>query len=553
MRRPYDDKTIILSFIILTIFISGFQANFATTYHVSTAGNNANPGTSASPFKTITYGVSKLAAGDILYVRSGEYDEVVTISKNGTANNPITVSGYLNNGSHEVPVINGGGSLPSSSWNALMDITGNYIHVAYFEISNSATKGYGLAFNGPGRNNKASFMKIHHIGQTGIMAMADYCTVEDCEVYLCCMSNSAHLAGSGWGNGIGFAREKSNGISEYGTIRRCRVYDNHGEGIDAFESSHITIEDCEIFNNWTQNLYVSDASYILVQRNMIYNTSNPLIPPRNGSRTGISLFEERAGLPCYTNSNFITPYSTDNTIINNFLCNADIGVLTWNEDQVINPGFKNGTIAYNTLVNGKLSIGNLQHENSQIRNNIFFGAGHSVPTSAGISFSNNCWKTAPPANAAGPGDVMGDPLLAKTGPVTPGELTADHFKLLPGSPAINKAMVLKDVKEDFFKTARGETPDIGGHQYSDPLVLPPENPGAFKLFPNPVRNNLTLDFSASQDNEQIQVFNSTGELIQELSAKSPALQVNVAGLPSGVYFVRLKKYTNSSIKFVKLR
>jgi hypothetical protein len=541
-------KIMICAFAAYLIFAS--QILSATTFFVSTTGNNTNSGTLAEPFRTITLGISRMVAGDILYVRAGVYNEVVSISKNGTEANPIIISGYYDGTNYEMPVIDGGSSLPASSWSGLMNVTGSYINVSWFEIQNSSINGYGLLIEAPGRYVKASFLKVHNNGQTGIMAKADNCIVEDCEVYLNCMSNAAHAAGSGWGNGIGFAREESNGITEYGVVRRCKVYDNHGEGIDAFEASHVTIEDCEVFNNWTQNVYVSDATFIVVQRNLVYNTFNPLIPPRNGLQTGISLFEERAGLPCYANAAFTTPYSTDNIIINNLLYNAYIGVLTWNEPAVVNPGFRNGLIANNTIVNGKLTIGNLNHVNSQIRNNIIYGAS-SIPTKVGLTFSNNCWKTAPPANGAGPGDVIGDPMVAKTGPVTADALTPDYFKLLPTSPAINKAMILTEVTEDFFRAVRDTLPDIGAIEYPYPLAISPQQQDLFKLFPNPATENLTIELPAFKSAEPVQIFNSTGALAKEFYLSQPNQQIDVEDLQVGIYFVSLKKNRDLSVKFIK--
>jgi hypothetical protein len=536
--------------VIVTYLIFTCQILSATTYYVSNSGNNANPGTLAEPLKTISSGVNKLVAGDFLYVRAGVYNEVVTISKKGTETNPITISGYFDGANYEMPVIDGGGILPVSSWTGLMNITGSYINVSWFEITNSSINAYGLLFEAPGQNNKASFIKVHHIGQTGIMGKADFCTVEDCEVYLNCMSNAAHAAGSGWGNGIGFAREKSNGITDYGIIRRCKVYDNHGEGIDAFESSHVTIEDCEVYNNWTQNVYVSDACYTIVQRNLIYNTLNPLIPPRNGQQTGISLFEERAGLPCYANADFTTPFSSNNIIINNFLYNAYIGVLTWNEAQVVNPGFRNGLIANNTIINGKISIGSLNHVNSQIRNNIIYGV-PNIPTKVGLTFSNNCWKTTPPANGAGPGDIIGDPLVAKTGPVTAGALTAEYFKLLPTSPAINKALIMDEVTEDFFRSIRDTLPDIGAYEYPYPLVISSASTEMYRIFPNPATNNLNIEVTAMLENEQLQIFNSLGRLSKEVNLTQSKQEISLEDLPSGIYLVRLSQFQQISKKFIK--
>ncbi len=48
---------------------------FATTYYVATTGSDSNPGTSASPFRTIKYAYSKVAAGDMILVRPGKYTD----------------------------------------------------------------------------------------------------------------------------------------------------------------------------------------------------------------------------------------------------------------------------------------------------------------------------------------------------------------------------------------------------------------------------------------------------------------------------------------------
>ena len=45
----------------------------ASTYFVATNGSDANVGTSAAPWRTIRYAVSRLRAGDLLYIRGGTY------------------------------------------------------------------------------------------------------------------------------------------------------------------------------------------------------------------------------------------------------------------------------------------------------------------------------------------------------------------------------------------------------------------------------------------------------------------------------------------------
>ena len=52
----------------------------ATEYYVAPNGSDAYPGSSVQPWKTISQGIGRLKAGDILHVTPGTYNETVTIS-----------------------------------------------------------------------------------------------------------------------------------------------------------------------------------------------------------------------------------------------------------------------------------------------------------------------------------------------------------------------------------------------------------------------------------------------------------------------------------------
>ena len=92
-------KTIscIFACVVFTTILSVEAAN-ATIYYVAKTGSNSNPGTNAQPLRTIEKGISTLAAGDTLYVKSGTYAESIysyssTPIANGTSwNNPVTVA-----------------------------------------------------------------------------------------------------------------------------------------------------------------------------------------------------------------------------------------------------------------------------------------------------------------------------------------------------------------------------------------------------------------------------------------------------------------------------
>src|SRR5579859_5369630 len=60
-------------------------AAHAATYHVSTRGNDANPGTGAAPFRTIQHAADIAQPGDIIIVHAGVYRERVSPPRGGAS------------------------------------------------------------------------------------------------------------------------------------------------------------------------------------------------------------------------------------------------------------------------------------------------------------------------------------------------------------------------------------------------------------------------------------------------------------------------------------
>jgi parallel beta-helix repeat protein len=94
-RNPHCLVWIVLTLpCLLALTPSGV---WATTYFVDANHPNAsdtNPGTEALPFKTISRATPRLQAGDTLLIRAGIYRETVTLSRSGTATDPITIRAY---------------------------------------------------------------------------------------------------------------------------------------------------------------------------------------------------------------------------------------------------------------------------------------------------------------------------------------------------------------------------------------------------------------------------------------------------------------------------
>jgi chitodextrinase len=488
-----------LFFIACIQGLLGTQHAYAATYYVSPTGVDINSGTSLSlPVRTINKALSKASSsGDIVYVMTGTYAETVSIGQSG-----ITLSAYPNNN----PIIDGGTTLPSGDWGALIYVAGNNNAISGFEVKNSNITGThvgGYGIQVVGHHNTINKMNIHHIWEQGGIIQGDYNIVEDSSVWQASRHNSVNPGSVTWGTGLSAARNRSAaaikpGITSYAILRRNKVFNNWGEGLSCFEADYCTMEDNIVYDNWTQNIYISDTTNSLVQRNVVYVSSQPAIPTRNNSHPGLTLADEVASVPP----------SANNTIINNFIYNTGIQAFSWT--LVANSGLKNVLIAYNTIVDGDLITGtgggyNIVNTNSQVRNNVILGTHSSVPNKNGITFSNNNWGMTPPL-AAAVTDIVGDPQIARTGTTTPGTLTPVYFTISASSPMINAATPLNNVTSDFFQFIRGATPDIGGHEFNVNNTrtidsIAPSSPSG--LSTAIVSSKVNLAWNASTDNVSV--------------------------------------------------
>ena len=372
------------------------------------------------------------------------------------------MSAYPNN----APIIDGGTTLPNVDWGALVTINGNNNAVSGFEIRNSNINGVHLGGYGiqvVGAHNTLSKVNVHHTWQDAILVNGDYGIVQDSTVWQASRAYANTTGASGWGGGLSAARNASTsaikkGITSYAVLRRNTTYNNWGEGISCYETDYCIMEDNVSYDNWAVNLFLSDATNSLVQRNIVYISSSPAIPTRNNSRPSILLTDEVS----------TASRSANNTLINNFIYNTNISAFSWT--SVNNSGLNNILIANNTIVDGGILTGQggspaIVNSNSQIRNNIITGSGSNIPSNSGIAFSNNNWMVAPPAPAKSSSDIVANPQIARTGTTTSGTLTSAYFKIPATSPAVNAAMPLPRVTQDFFLTPRNATtPDIGGHE-----------------------------------------------------------------------------------------
>jgi hypothetical protein len=448
-----------LNKIILCFLLIFSTSSLATTYIVSSTGNDNNLGTQAAPFRTISKGASKAVAGDTVYVRSGTYVEAVIVWQSGTAAAPIKLHAYPN----ESPVIDGQNTQPTGNYYALIFLAGNYWDVSGFELKNSRQYGVDM----PGQHNSLHKMNVHDSRMHGIIARGDYSLVEDSRISRASLDHTDIMWGSGL---VACSCFGSDPITNNAILRRNVSYNNFGEGIATWQADGTIIEDNVSYDNYAVNLYIADAKNVVVQRNLVYATQN-----------SVTLFGRQArgiGMSNEYNGN-----SLDNVkVINNMVLGTSAPFVYFP-----NTGpntLSNTLIAYNTFVNGKSghagngTTSNIvpgSFTNVRFANNISIQedgtAVSSINPVAGLTLSNNLWSKTP--SYKGPTDIVGNPLIAKSGPITPGQLTPEYFKIASTSPAVNKALIISQVTDDFFKNPRGNTPDIGAHEILTSTTTPP--------------------------------------------------------------------------------
>ena len=139
------------------------------SYYVSPTGNNGNLGTAASPWKTITYAVSKASAGVTIHALPGIYSETVNINKSGSAS-----AGYITliSDTDKAAILDGTGLSPSGQVGMITIASQSYIIVKGFEIRNYTTTNdnyepLGVFISGAGSYIQILNNHIHNISNTG--------------------------------------------------------------------------------------------------------------------------------------------------------------------------------------------------------------------------------------------------------------------------------------------------------------------------------------------------------------------------------------------------
>jgi MYXO-CTERM domain-containing protein len=419
---------------------------FAAEYYVSTTGSDSNPGTQASPFATLTKGVSSAGAGDTVYIGGGTYypSGGFTFSKSGTSDtNRIKYWAVPG----EKPVFDF--SKVSGSPEAFT-VSGSWLHFKGIEICNLPVNSGVIGINNA-HNDIMELMNMHHTQATGIFISHG----TGGHLFLNCDSHDNYDPSSAQGDGQnadGFGvHYQAAGDGTSTTIRGCRAWWNSDDGYDFINQEvPVTIENSWAFGNGFSN----------------YGAGKPA----DGNGNGFKIGSSKTGIRHLVQNNVAWGNKA-----NGFYANHSSGGNTWYN----NTSFQNGT-QFNMLAStwsapngggtrtdGVTLTGAAAHI---MRNNLAFPNKNDYITGYGVDTQFNSWdlNITPAAK-----DFLSitDPTVGGTGQAlettspalgprqADGSLpNVDFMKLAAGSAMIDKG---KDVGLPFV----GAAPDLGAYEF----------------------------------------------------------------------------------------
>jgi len=425
-------------------------ASSGDTYYVSPSGNNANAGTSDSPWATPGYASRQLKPGDTLIILPGTYslsiyDDDIILPPAGTESAWITIKGQ----DGTPPKLEGSENLVCA-----IDISNSsYIRFQNLEITSASGKVIRDGIAGMEHDINGVILEnlyIHHINEFGINisdvndiqilnCRLDYCGLgsigspvgylggwRNAKISGCSLSYSGHFYNGGenpYDRPDGFGIEPSNGPIE---ISDTIAEHNLGDGLDS-KSANTYIHHCIVANNRCDGVKLWGGGS-KIENTLIYGTGD-------GDSTGsdwagivigtdqsgasfqiinVTLHEnaERQGYPIYVQYDNPVPITVllRNTIIANAQGHAHFG------DSV-------------TL--------NADH-------NLFY-----MPTRDDQVYANGRDYSPGELTLLGEGNAYGDPLF-----INPAWGITGNYKHGPGSPALNTGTSNGAPTDDLEHTAR---------------------------------------------------------------------------------------------------
>jgi hypothetical protein len=489
--------------IMLAFSLSAFaQSAQAADYYVDCSASSNGSGTFGSPWNNLSSVNAKtFVTGDDVYFKVGTTcylnanSDRLQVDWSGTGINRVIIGAYHGNGlfglgGFERPIIDGRNLYPGNEQGGVEIRNRSYVTIRDLKIQN---------MGGVQPDGKRG-------GRSVTVLDSSYINTENCFLYrssgcalIYARVNTGIVSGNIVENSkfpdyvVGGAAMEITAMNIEGATRNILVTGNYlknnaGEGIGFYKKVTDSIMEYNIIrDNRTFYYYIDAGKNNTIRYNVAYKSTENHVASNRSYAIAVTNEDQRKYL-----------FSEGNKVYGNMIAGASTGISLGCEihKTIPNAVCHNGAKVYhNTIVDS--SVTNIAArpttgQTLEIKNNlsIFYGApstarhyfswgGLSSTTTPGITWSHNLWYggTLPTGNPRN-NSVTGDPKLVKQAgwlTIAPDSLTANHFKLLSGSAAIDKGTALvSPYNIDYFKTPRpqGSGWDIGAHEFTTGPVTP---------------------------------------------------------------------------------
>ncbi len=482
--------------LIVFVFIAVFGLKGYAGIYVSPSGNDSNAGTLAAPLATITAGINKVAAGDTVYVRGGNYTIASTlkISKSGTSSAYYHLFAYNN----ERPILNCS-SMSVSSSNRGITLSGSYWHIKGIAIYKAGDNGMNVS----GSNNIIEFSSFYENGDSGLQlgTGASNNQIVNCDSY--------YNKDTSDGNADGFSPKLDVGTGNY--FYGCRSWQNSDDGYDGYlrpaDDITTTYENCWCFANG----YLKSGSKSSGNGNGF----------KMGGSDNKDLRHNAILKRCLSFYNRVKGFDQNN----------DKGSMT-----LINcTAYANGT---NFGISSSLASG----KTATIENCASLGASNSLGSF--VVQTTNGWTS--PLSTSASDFISTDTTGVRGSRKSDGSLPDLNFmKLKSTSALIDAGTAYAGI------TYNGSKPDIGCFETSPTTDIEKISMSDFHNFtleqnyPNPFNPSTRITFNLPMlGGYSLRVYNTLGQEVsvlfnQQMTAGTYSYTFNASNLPSGIYFCRL--------------
>lgn len=467
----------------------------ATTYYVSTSGNDSNSGLSlAQAFITLQRAADVVAPGDSVLVEDGNYIGFA-LSTGGRADARIVFQAL----GDQVVIV-----LPSATSDGINVENADYVTLDGFVVNNQPRNGIRLA-------------------------LSDHCVVRNCR----CDNNFERGIFTAFTDDILIENNVcTNSVDEHGIyvsnssdrpiIRYNTCFGNNNIGIhmngDLSAGGDGTISDAQVYgniiydNNLAAGINLDGVENALIFNNLIYD---------NHFGQGIALFQQDGAVP-----------SRGAKIYNNTIIVPEDGRWGILVKQGANPGTE---IINNIIINQHAWRGSIAVEDISVLTSDYNLLSDKISANGdGSATTLATWQTL---------GLDANSIIAPALTTIFADPQQVDFQLATGSPAIDKGSdrVAAVITEDLLGQARPSGPayDIGAYEQQQTVATSEAEKSPWRIFPNPARQWLVL-LPTEQGSRpgEIELLNVSGQRIRILPTDQS--HWSVADLPSGWYMLRIR-------------